>query len=47
MEVVTRQISALLNATDKIAADEVEVEAGIPYSCPTQQHHRHYNDDVG
>jgi hypothetical protein len=34
MKTVTRRISALLNAIDEIVANEVEEEAGIPYSCP-------------
>jgi hypothetical protein len=44
MEVATRQIATLLNATGEIATDEVDEEAEIPYSCPAQCHH---NDDVG
>jgi hypothetical protein len=47
MEVATRQIPALLNATGEIATDEVDEEAEIPYSCPAQCHHSHHNDDVG
>jgi hypothetical protein len=37
MEAATRQIPALLNATDKISADEVNEETGIPYSSPAQR----------
>jgi hypothetical protein len=34
-EAVTRRILALHN-TNEIVADEVNQEAGIPYSCPAQ-----------
>jgi hypothetical protein len=34
MEAATRRIPTLLNATGEIAANEVDEEAGIPYSCP-------------
>jgi hypothetical protein len=34
MEATTRQILALLNAIDEIAADEVDEKTCIPYSCP-------------
>jgi hypothetical protein len=47
MEAATRRILTLLNATSEISTDEVEEEAGIPYSCPTKHHHSHHNDDVG
>jgi hypothetical protein len=47
MEAVTRRITALLNATGEIAADEVDEETGIPYSYPAQRRHSHHNDDAG
>jgi hypothetical protein len=47
MKAATRQIVALPNAIDEIAADEVDEEAGIPYSCPAQCRHSHHNDNVG
>jgi hypothetical protein len=47
MEAATRRIPALLNTTSKIAADEVDEEAGIPYSCPAQRHHNHHINDAG
>jgi hypothetical protein len=47
MEAATRRIPALLNATGEIAADTVDEEAGIPYSCPAQHRHSHHNDDAG
>jgi hypothetical protein len=47
MEVATRQILALLNATGEINADEVDEEADIPYSSPAQCCHSHHNNDVG
>jgi hypothetical protein len=47
MEAATIRIPALLNATDENAADEVDEEAGIPYSCLAQHHQSHHNDDVG
>jgi hypothetical protein len=47
MEAATRRILALLNATGEIAADKVEEEAGIPYSCPAKRRHSHHNDDAG
>jgi hypothetical protein len=46
MKAATRRITALLNATDEIAADEMDEEAGIPYSCTAQRHHSHYGDDA-
>jgi hypothetical protein len=45
MEAATRRILALLNATDKIIADKVDEETGIPYSCPTQRRNSHHNGD--
>jgi hypothetical protein len=47
MEATTIRIPILLNATGEIAADEVDEETGIPYSCPAQHHHSHHNDDDG
>jgi hypothetical protein len=47
MKAATRRIPALLNATDENATDEVDEEAGIPYSCPAQHRHSHHNDDAG
>jgi hypothetical protein len=47
MEKATRRISVLLNATTEIAADEMNEDAGIPYSYPAQCHRSHYNNDVG
>jgi hypothetical protein len=47
MEVVTRRIPALLDATDEISIDEVDEEVGIPYSCPAQRRHSHHNNDTG
>jgi hypothetical protein len=44
MEAATKRILALLDATGKIAADEVDKETDIPYSCPTQHRHSHHND---
>jgi hypothetical protein len=46
METATRRISALLNANSEIAADKMDGEAGIPYSCPAQRRHTHHNDDA-
>jgi hypothetical protein len=46
METATRRITALLNATSEIAANEVDEEAGISYSCPAQRRHSHHNDDA-
>jgi hypothetical protein len=47
MEAATRRIPALLNGTGEIAADEVDEEAGMPYSCSAQRRHSHHNDDTG
>jgi hypothetical protein len=46
MKAATRQILALLNATGKIDANEMEEEAGIPYCCRAKRTHSHHNDDV-
>jgi hypothetical protein len=47
MEVATRQILALLNATGEIDAEEMDEEADIPYSYPAQRYHSHHNNDAG
>jgi hypothetical protein len=44
MEAATRQIPSPLNATGENAANEVDVEAGIPYYCPAQRYHSHHNE---
>jgi hypothetical protein len=46
MGAATRRLPALLNATSQIATDEVDDEAGIPYSCPTKHHHSHHNSSL-
>jgi hypothetical protein len=46
MEAATRRNLALLNATSKITANEVEDEAGIPNSYPTKRRHSHHNDNI-
>jgi hypothetical protein len=43
MKAATRRFSALLDATGEIAADEVDEEAGIPYSCLGQRCRSHHN----
>jgi hypothetical protein len=47
MEVMTRRIPALLNTTGENAADGIDEEMGIPYSCPAQHRYSHHNDDAG
>jgi hypothetical protein len=46
MKATARQIPTLLNATGEIAADEVDEEAGIPYSSLAQRGHSYHNDDA-
>jgi hypothetical protein len=46
MEAATRWIPALRYATGEIVADQVDEEAGIPYSCPAHHRHNHLNDDA-
>jgi hypothetical protein len=46
MEAAIRRIRTVLNATGKIAANKVDEEAEIPYSCHAQHRHSHHNNDV-
>jgi hypothetical protein len=46
MEAATRRIPALLNATGEIAANEVDEEVGISYSCLAERRHSHHNNDT-
>jgi hypothetical protein len=43
----TRQFPALLNATGKITADEVDMVADISYSYLGQHCRRHHDIDAG
>jgi hypothetical protein len=47
MEAAIKRIPALLNVIGEITTDEVDEEAGIPYSYPAQHRHSHHNNDAG
>jgi hypothetical protein len=46
MEAAARRMTTLLKAIGEIAVDEVDEEAGIPYSCPAQHLHSHPSDNA-